>query len=106
MGDKVMGGIVIGPFHRGKSAHLLHRRDGIYALLEKATVAKDGMLKIGGDIVTAEMLKAEMARYLIGSGLLAENTIVAPGTQGAQPHNEGSGPIRASFLSSTFFPSR
>lgn len=65
------------------------------ALLADAVIAKDGTLKRGSDILTAEMLQGAINAEIARLGGSAQGTIAAPGPQGADPHQTGHGPIRA-----------
>ncbi len=47
-----------------------------------------------GEVVTSESLKRVINVALMERNCVAKNTIVAPGDQGCDPHNRGSGPIR------------
>ncbi len=47
-----------------------------------------------GKTLTAERLRGEIDAEISRLGGLAAHTIVAPGPQGADPHNTGTGPIR------------
>ncbi len=48
----------------------------------------------GGEPVTSELLKKIINVKLMERGCVAKNTIVAPGDQGCDPHNRGTGPVR------------
>ncbi len=48
-----------------------------------------------GKVLTAEDLKKVISLSLMENDCIAQNTIVACGAQGVDPHNRGSGPIRA-----------
>ena len=45
--------------------------------------------------LTSELLRAEIDCEILRNGMLPTGTICAGGTQGAQPHNSGSGPLKA-----------
>jgi Xaa-Pro aminopeptidase len=47
-----------------------------------------------GEVVTSESLKRVINVSLMERNCVAKNTIVAPGDQGCDPHNRGTGPIR------------
>ena len=51
-------------------------------------------LHLDGEVLTAERLKKIINVSLMENECVAQHTIVAPGAQGADPHNRGSGPIR------------
>lgn len=55
----------------------------------------DGVLRWRGTTLTAERVRRLIFMTLIEDGLLAQHTIVACGEAGCDPHNEGSGPLRA-----------
>ncbi len=55
----------------------------------------DGVLELDGASLTAERVRAIVEGALLERGCVAESTIIAPGTQAADPHMIGSGPIRA-----------
>jgi Xaa-Pro aminopeptidase len=64
--------------------------------LRRATVRRDGVLELEGEVLTAERLRAAIERALLDRGCAVPGgTIVAPGLQAADPHQLGSGPIRA-----------
>lgn len=69
-----------------------------YEILSNSIIQKDRTLVHLGNVVTAEMLKGAMGAYLIKFGYLAKDTIVAPGIQACDPHEQGHGPIRANEL--------
>ena len=48
-----------------------------------------------GEVVTSEAIRAVIETFLIGQGAVPSHTIVACGTQSADPHNMGSGEIAA-----------
>jgi len=58
-------------------------------------VVDDGLLRWRGAILTAEIVKRLIGVRLLEDGLLAQHTIVACGEAACDPHNEGSGPLRA-----------
>jgi len=47
-----------------------------------------------GQVVTSELLKRVINVKLMERNCVAKNTIVAPGDQGCDPHNRGTGPVR------------
>lgn len=66
------------------------------AAIKRADVARDGVLMLDGQPFTAERLRAIVERALLERGCrVPEGTIIAPGKQAADPHEEGTGPIRA-----------
>jgi Xaa-Pro aminopeptidase len=64
------------------------------ALLEAATVV-DGVLHVDGDPLTSEAVRREIERTLLEDGCALDETIVACGADAADPHDRGSGPLRA-----------
>jgi Xaa-Pro aminopeptidase len=63
--------------------------------IASATVDRAGVLRDEGKPLTSERVKALIERVLLERGCTAEGTIVACGEQGARPHDEGTGPLRA-----------
>jgi Xaa-Pro aminopeptidase len=55
----------------------------------------DGTLHHDGEALTAERVKEEIEVALLRAGCALEETIVAGGKQGADPHERGSGPLPA-----------
>ncbi len=65
-------------------------------VLQEAGVANDGTLRWRGGTLTSEGLRAEIEVELLRRGCAAdEGTITAGGPQAADPHERGSGPLRA-----------
>lgn len=65
-------------------------------IIKEALVNKENMLEWNGEILTSEILQAEINITMIRSGGFSDSTIAACGSQAAEPHNSGSGPIFAS----------
>jgi Xaa-Pro aminopeptidase len=63
-------------------------------LLREATV-DDGVLRYDGEPLTSERVKEEIEVALLREGCSLDETIVACGSDAADPHNRGSGPLRA-----------
>ena len=61
--------------------------------LRRATAKKDGTLELDGTSFTAERLRAIVESRLLELGCVSEGAIIAPGTQAADPHMLGSGPL-------------
>ena len=61
----------------------------------RAAEVRDGLLVHGGELLTAERVRAECHRTLLAHGCRAADTIVASGEQSAQPHQRGTGPLEA-----------
>ena len=64
-------------------------------LIRTSEVKSDGKLWIGGKPLTAELLRKAMHLTMMERDCIAQHTIVAPGVQAVDPHNEGSGPLKA-----------
>ncbi len=64
-------------------------------VLEEAEVGADGELRWRGETLTSERLRFEIDAELLRHGCAAEATIVAGGSQAADPHERGSGPLRS-----------
>ncbi len=65
------------------------------SLLAAATPNPDGVLVVDGEPLTSERVKAEIEQTLLTHGCGLDETIVAGGRQAADPHDRGSGPLRA-----------
>lgn len=79
------------------SAVSRHTESAMRAAIEtigEATV-KNGVLYGPDGPLTSETLKRLIHIHLLERGCIAEHTIVAGGIQGCDPHNQGSGPLRA-----------
>lgn len=64
------------------------------SVLRRARAA-NGVLRLNGDVLTAERLRAEIAVHLMRNGCLAKNTIVSCGDQCLDAHAIGTGPLLA-----------
>jgi Xaa-Pro aminopeptidase len=65
-------------------------------ILGEAQISGDGTLRWRGETLTSELLRAEMEVELLRRGCAAdEGTITAGGPQAADPHERGSGPLKA-----------
>jgi Xaa-Pro aminopeptidase len=64
-------------------------------LLREATVDDDGRLRDDEGVLTAERVKEEIEVTLLRHGCGLDDTIVACGADAADPHDRGSGPLRA-----------
>ena len=60
-----------------------------------AKFEKDGYLYLDGTRLTSEILKRIINTTIMAQGYVPSHTIVASGEQCVDPHNQGSGPIRA-----------
>jgi Xaa-Pro aminopeptidase len=63
-------------------------------LLREATI-DDGVLHHGGEPLTSEGVKQEIEVTLLRQGYALDETIVSCGSDAADPHDRGSGPLRA-----------
>ncbi len=68
--------------------------DSTLDLLRQADI-KDGLLILNGEILTSESVRRHLNLTLMEKGCLAQHTIVSCGMDACDPHNEGSGPLRA-----------
>lgn len=81
-------------------AHIAETQTRTERALEKAIDAirnsepRGGLLMLDGEVLTAERIKKILDVGLMEEGCVSKHTIVAPGAQGADPHNTGSGPLR------------
>jgi Xaa-Pro aminopeptidase len=64
-------------------------------ILREATVGEDGALLWRGETLTSEILRSEINVELLRRNCLGDGTITAGGSQAADPHERGSGPLRA-----------
>jgi Xaa-Pro aminopeptidase len=63
--------------------------------VRRCKIRKDGYLSLDGTQLTSEILKRIINTTIMALGFVPSHTIVASGDQCVDPHNEGSGPIRA-----------
>jgi Xaa-Pro aminopeptidase len=68
--------------------------DRVVEILRAATADGTGQLHWKGAVLTAEILRGEVEAEIARLGGIAAHTITAPGCQGADPHQAGTGPIR------------
>ncbi|MCI5779703.1 MAG: Xaa-Pro peptidase family protein [Lentisphaeria bacterium] len=61
----------------------------------RASTVSGQYLSWRGQPLTSEILRAEIDCEILRAGMLPTGTICAGGTQGAQPHHAGSGPLAA-----------
>ncbi|WP_440991374.1 M24 family metallopeptidase [Haloarchaeobius baliensis] len=75
-------------------------------LIAEATVDEDGVLnRPDGEVLTCEFVKQEIEISLLRHDCALDETIVACGADAADPHDRGSGPIRANeFVIVDIFP--
>jgi Xaa-Pro aminopeptidase len=68
--------------------------DAAIGAIREANVV-EGVLRWRGATLTAERVRRLISTALLEDGLIAQHTIVACGDAACDPHNEGSGPLRA-----------
>ena len=66
-----------------------------FEVLRESGVDNDGKLVWQGEVLTSEILRSEIDCTMLKMGCLPTGTICAGAAQGAQPHNQGSGPLYA-----------
>ncbi|MCY3771243.1 MAG: Xaa-Pro peptidase family protein [Gemmatimonadetes bacterium] len=79
------------------SAVSRHTEDALrmaFGILAEATV-EDGILYGPEGALTSEYIRKRIHVYLLERDCIAQHTIIAGGVQGCDPHNGGSGPLRA-----------
>jgi Xaa-Pro aminopeptidase len=64
-------------------------------VLKASRIDRRSMLMWGGAKLTSEILRGEIDAAVIRAGGLPAHTIVAGGNQGCDPHERGSGPLKA-----------
>ncbi|MBF0178078.1 MAG: aminopeptidase P family protein [Magnetococcales bacterium] len=64
-------------------------------LIIASVIGDDGCLYLDGAPLTSERVRTRIHSRLVEEGAFARNTIVAGGSQGADPHAPGSGPLLA-----------
>jgi len=69
-----------------------------FEVLRAANPSGDGTLRWGNAVLTSELLRAEADCAMLRAGALPKNSIVAGGDQACDPHERGSGPLRAGEL--------
>jgi Xaa-Pro aminopeptidase len=70
-------------------------QEGVDAI-KRATVGRDNVLRLDGEVFTAEKLRTIVESALLARGCnTPESTITAPGKQAADPHETGHGPLHA-----------
>ncbi|PYS10142.1 MAG: aminopeptidase P family protein [Acidobacteria bacterium] len=63
--------------------------------VRRSEIRKNGSLYLDGTHLTSEILKRIINTTIMAAGYVPSHTIVASGDQCVDPHNQGSGPIRA-----------
>ncbi len=67
-------------------------------VLKASRRGADGKLRWSAKVLTSEILRAEIDSAILRAGGTPANTIVAGGDQACDPHERGSGPLRANSL--------
>src|SRR5438105_6172544 len=65
------------------------------AAVRRSEIRKNGYLYLDGTRLTSEILKRIINTTIMAQGYVPSHTIVASGDQCVDPHNQGSGPVRA-----------
>lgn len=68
------------------------------AVLKRSKPGKGQKLEWSGQVLTSELLRAEIDTAVLRAGGLPANTIVAGGDQACDPHERGHGPLKANSL--------
>lgn len=63
-------------------------------MIAAAKTGPDGLLRYDGQVLTSERVRAAIDHFLLDQGYLNTTAIVAGGPQGADCHENGSGPLR------------
>ena len=66
--------------------------------IASAEIGQDGILRCGKTVLTSEMVRATICHTLLDREGIALETIVSCGTHSADPHERGTGPLRAGQL--------
>ncbi|MBI2174394.1 MAG: aminopeptidase P family protein [Candidatus Omnitrophica bacterium] len=64
-------------------------------LIRNSEIRKDNTLWLGNKPLTAELLRKAMHLMMMENDCVAQHTIIACGVQAVDPHNEGSGVLKA-----------
>ena len=64
-------------------------------ILKESEIGEDKVLKWRSETLTSELLRAEIDVELLRRGCAADGTIVSGGSQAADPHERGHGPLKA-----------
>jgi Xaa-Pro aminopeptidase len=63
--------------------------------IASSEIGKDGILRCGKTVLTSEIVRATICHTLLDHDCIATETIVAGGPHSADPHERGTGPLRA-----------
>lgn len=64
-------------------------------LIRASSIDRDGWLQHQGEPLTSEKVRGEIHAFLVRHGAAPHHTIVSGGRQGADPHEQGFGPLPA-----------
>lgn len=64
-------------------------------MIRSATIDAQGLLRLDGEHLSSERVRGEINAQLVRNGAMPSHTIVSGGLQGADPHEEGHGPLPA-----------
>lgn len=64
-------------------------------ILRASSIGRGRVLKWNGSVLTSERVREAIDLVLLKKGCIARDTIVAGGAQAADPHDRGSGPLKA-----------
>jgi len=73
----------------------VHAMRAAFRIIREATVGRAGNLLWKGSTLTSERVREVIDITLLKAGCIARDTIVAGGAQAADPHDRGSGPLKA-----------
>ena len=68
---------------------------GAIEMIARSEIDGAGFLRLGGKLLTSEAVRREIGRVLLEHDAFCREIIVAGGPQSADPHEQGSGPLRA-----------
>lgn len=69
-----------------------------FEVLKQSKIGPRGFLRWGNAALTSEVLRGEIDATIMKLGALPAGTIVAGGDQGCDPHERGSGPLKANEM--------
>jgi Xaa-Pro aminopeptidase len=84
----------VGKIKEAQQAAVIAMRTAI-SMIAKADVNRHGVLRVGQEVLTSEWVKKVINRTLLEHLCIGKDTIVACGHDASQPHEQGSGPLRA-----------
>lgn len=64
-------------------------------IINEAKIRKDLNLEWEGEILTSEILRAEINTVILRAGAFPSDTIASCGPDSSEPHNQGQGPLKA-----------